>query len=290
MTRTLLAAALLFATTHVATAQPSPEEAKKLEAKTLYEKGNTHYNLGEYDQAVTAFKKAYELSQAPGLLFNIAQSFRLKKDYEQASHFYSTYLRLKPDAPNRADVEARIAEMNNLIEEQKKMGTKAPIGTVTPDGGTSNGPSTPPPTGTGTGTTPPPTGTGTTTTTLTGPTGPGPTDSPSGGGGKGLKLAGIATAAGGGLFLITGVVFGMSAKSKESELEELNAGGTWDQGLYDKGQRNNTIAIASLVVGGAAVAAGGVMYFLGSKKSKERASMAVVPRAGGAEFAVGWKF
>ena len=51
------------------------------------------------------FKLAYARSQAPGLLFNLAQASRLNKDYEQALHFYRTYLRVRPDAPNRDDVE-----------------------------------------------------------------------------------------------------------------------------------------------------------------------------------------
>src|SRR5678816_1480353 len=144
MTKTL-AIAVLLATT-VASAQPaSPtpapgqpamtEDEKKAKAKSLYEEGLKHYNLGEYDSAIAAFKSAYAISSAPGLLFNIAQSYRLKKDYEEASNFYLTYLRLKPDAPNRSDVEQRIEEMNKLLEEQKAMARKPPEGTVTPDGG-----------------------------------------------------------------------------------------------------------------------------------------------------------
>jgi len=284
MTRTLLtsglAAALVVAAVPSASAQPtSPptEDAKKAEAKALYETGNTHYNLGEYDQAVAAFKKAYELSQAPGLLFNIAQSYRLKKDYEQASHFYETYLRLKPDAANRADVEARIAEMKTMLEEQKKMGTKAPIGTVSPDGTNST-----------------PTTTTTTTPTTTTPTTTTPTepkDIVEPGSGKGLKLAGLTTAGVGGALIITGVVFGMMAKGKQSDLEELNtSGGAWDQDAYDAGKRNNTIAIASLAIGGAAVVAGGVMFYLGYSKEKKASSVAVVPTKGGGTFTVGWQF
>ena len=286
MTRTLhtsgLAAALVVAATHPASAQPAPspapttEDAKKAEARALYETGNTHYNLGEYDQAVAAFKKAYELSQAPGLLFNIAQSYRLKKDYEQASHFYETYLRLKPDAANRADVEARIAEMKTMLEEQKKMGTKAPIGTVSPDG-TNSTPTTTTPTTTPTTTTP--------TTTVE------QKDIVAPGGGKGLKLAGLTTAGVGGALIITGVVFGMMAKGKESDLEDLNNGGApWDQDAYDAGKRNNTIAIASIAVGGAAVVAGGVMFYLGYSKEKKASSVAVVPTKGGGTFTVGWQF
>src|SRR5215218_3425146 len=132
MMKQLALALMLVATTTNAFAQPAPpppqpapadgktDDQKKAEAKALYEKGLSHYNLGEFDQAIAAFRSAYAISSAPGLLFNIAQSFRLKKDYEQAVYFYTTYLRLKPDAPNRTDVEARLQEMQEAIEEQKK--------------------------------------------------------------------------------------------------------------------------------------------------------------------------
>jgi tetratricopeptide (TPR) repeat protein len=288
----LLAAALLASTT--ASAQPAKpdapqtDEQKRAEAKALYNKGINHYNLGEFDPAIAAFRQAYGISSAPGLLFNIAQAFRLKKDYEQASYFYTTYLRLKPDASNRADVEARIAEMKTLLEDQKKLGNSPPTGTITPEGdtGTKPPPMTTPPT------TPPPTVTATKDPAVTvGPIeeGPGPrVDRP----GATMKTAGLATAGVGGALILTGIIFGRMASSAESDLNALNMGGTWtqaDQDTYDAGKRNNAIAIVSLIAGGAAVVTGGALYFLGRSKDSA-ASVAVVPARGGTSVAVGWSF
>jgi hypothetical protein len=161
MTKTIALCAFLFGAA-VANAQPAskaPTAAeKKAQAKALYEKGLSAYNLGKFTQAIDAFTKAYELSQAPGLLFNIAQSHRLNKDYEKASFFYSTYLRLKPDAANRADVEQRIQEMDKALEEQRKIESRPPTGTMNPEEPTTTPPK-PPVTA--------PTTTTTTTTTTT---------------------------------------------------------------------------------------------------------------------------
>lgn len=314
MTKTtfMLAALLLGSTTVAAQPKPGPapapspspqqapvpgakpgdiktDEQKKAEAKALYDKGISHYNLGEFDPAIAAFRQAYAVSSAPGLLFNIAQSFRLKKDYENASYFYTTYLRLKPDAPNRADVEARIVEMGTLLEEQKKIGTRAPTGTVNPEGDKPT---------TTTTTTPTPTTTTPTTTTTTTPVVTGSLDNrdkPGSGDphpGRPLKKAAIVTAGAGGALVLTGFVFGMMAKSAESDLNDLNSGGTWtpaQQDKYDAGKRNNTIAIVSFALGGAAVATGGVLWFLGTRKENE-ARVAVVPTKGGTSVAVGWSF
>ena len=79
-----------------------------------------HYELGEFAAAVDEFKLAYARSQAPGLLFNLAQASRLNKDYEQALHFYRAYLRVRPDAANRDDVERRITELEPIVEVRRK--------------------------------------------------------------------------------------------------------------------------------------------------------------------------
>lgn len=284
MMKTTVLATLLAASTS-ALAQPAPPapqpaadaDAKKAEAKALYEKGLGHYNLGEWDLAIDAFRKAYAISSAPGLLFNIGQSFRLKKDYEQALYFYGTYLRLKPDAANRGDVEARMKEMEEAIEEQKRMQNKPPIGTVTPEGGAV---------------------TTTTTTTTVAPTGTTTSTSPAAQGETGVKsqsliTAGYVTAASGAALLITGAVFGSMARSAEKDLNSLSTDrGTWtqeQQDIYDAGKRNNTIAIISFVAGGAAVATGATLFILGTMK-KSKTTVAINPSASGTTVAVGWSF
>lgn len=263
--------------------QPTPpagdDADKKAKAKAAYDKGLSHYNLGEFDSAITEFKEAYSLSSAPGLLFNIAQSYRLKKDYEQATYFYTTYLRLKPDAPNREDVEARLKEMDELIKQQKEMDAKKPTGVISPDGSGTTG-----------GTT--------TTTTTTGTTGI-EKEKPQPEGGvppKTLITAGYATAGAGAALVITGVIFGSLARSNEKDLNQLSSAmGTWSQDAqdkYDAGNRDNKIAIVTLIVGGAAVVTGGTLWFLGTSKQKRESaeSVAIVPTTKGATVAVGWSF
>ena len=265
----LLCAVVLCAST-VAIAQPAADDAKKADARSLYEEGLKHYNLGEYDAAIDAFKKAYAISSAPGLLFNIAQSYRLKKDYEQASNFYLTYLRLKPDAPNRADVEQRIDEMNKLLEEQKSMEKRPPTGTVTPEGGTTKEPHV--------------------TVNIN--------DSRKGtegtsAGGQSMVTAGYATAGAGLALVVTGVVFGQMAKKAQQELNDLNTtGGTWTQEMqdkYDTGKRNNTIAVIAFIAGGAAVATGGTLWIMGTLRNSA-SHVAVAPTKGGASVAFAWHF
>jgi tetratricopeptide (TPR) repeat protein len=85
--------------------RPSPE------ARSEYDKGTTAYNLGQFDQAVAAFTRAYELDPAPILLFNIAQAHWKKGDRERALFFYRRFLEADPGTDQRERVEARIREL-----------------------------------------------------------------------------------------------------------------------------------------------------------------------------------
>lgn len=108
MTRMAVVLLLLLLADTVCAAPPSTSEA---EARSHYELGKRHYNLGDFDIAIDEFKAAYALSPEPGLLFNIAQAYRAKHDRERALFFYGTYLREDPAAHERPFVEARIAEL-----------------------------------------------------------------------------------------------------------------------------------------------------------------------------------
>jgi tetratricopeptide (TPR) repeat protein len=86
----------------------APDADSLKAARRLFDEGQIHYSLGEYDQALTAFRRAYELSSAGVLLFNIAQAHRLKGDCRQALEVYRHFVRLEPDSPYRAEAESQI--------------------------------------------------------------------------------------------------------------------------------------------------------------------------------------
>ena len=80
----------------------------KAAAKEHYTRGTSFYDLGRYDDAIKEFEAAYQLKNDPAFLYNLAQSYRQAGNHEQAVHFYKTYLRYVPKAPNRADIEEKI--------------------------------------------------------------------------------------------------------------------------------------------------------------------------------------
>ncbi len=90
----------------------TPASSKeKVEAKAHYDQGTVHFNLDEWPQAIEQFKAAYRLFPDATFLYNIAQCHRKLGNPADALSFYKKYLRERPEAPNRAEVEKRIEEL-----------------------------------------------------------------------------------------------------------------------------------------------------------------------------------
>jgi len=234
------------------------------EAKDHYDRGMAHYELGEFAAAIDEFKLAYARSQAPGLLFNLAQASRLDKDYEQALHFYRSYLRVRPDAANRDDVEKRIAELEPIVELRQKA-EREKLSAV------SRQPSAP---------------------TLIAPAAEGkpvlapvPPLRPSG---KPLRVAGLVVGASGLAALAAGIGLGAAALDAQNKLSSLaKEMGSWSPAqtsLFQTGKTDAAAATALYVVGGAALGTGVVLYAVGWRR--DRARFAVAPMPGGGAQAV----
>jgi hypothetical protein len=92
-------------------ASGAAQSKDKAEAKAHYDQGTVHYNLDEWPQAIEDFRSAYRLFPDATFLYNIAQCYRKAGNAAEALSFYKKYLRERPDAPNRGEVEKRIEEL-----------------------------------------------------------------------------------------------------------------------------------------------------------------------------------
>jgi len=112
-----LAVALLLLSIHPAAARPAPrsDDPNAAEAKRLFAEGTAAYNLAEYATAIDKYKAAYKLVANPYLIYNIAQAYRLAKDFENALTFYDSFLTQLPAAPNRAEVEGFMTDLRKQI-------------------------------------------------------------------------------------------------------------------------------------------------------------------------------
>ncbi len=96
------------------------KESKSNRAKSreLFLKGETKYNLAEFGEALKLYSRAYELFPHPGFLFNIGQCHRNLGDYDRAVFFYKRYLARAKSVPNRKMVEGLIKESEKKQKEK----------------------------------------------------------------------------------------------------------------------------------------------------------------------------
>ena len=103
-----------------AVARAQSESEKKQQAKDHYEKATRLYDVGKYGEAISEYEEAYLLIEDAALLFNIGQAYRLWDRPEDAIRAYKNYLRRRPEANNRPDVEKKIADLDKLVEDRRR--------------------------------------------------------------------------------------------------------------------------------------------------------------------------
>ena len=229
-------------------ASEEPERDANLDqAMRAYNRGKQNYNLAQYEAALADFQEAASLYASPDFQYNIGLCYEKLGKYEEAILAFVTYLKTKPGAEDRPNVENRIKELREKIEQQKQEEADAKA-RAEEDARNRNQPVQP-----------------------TQPVDEGP-ENP----GRGLVIAGAALiAAGGAVALGGGVGFGVLASQRNNSLNDVQIGGNPDmltfadaQNLETEGQRFETIQIG-MAAGGAVVAVTGtVLLALGLKKRK----------------------
>jgi len=101
-----------------AVAVAAPEDPRA-EAKREVERAEVQYKLGRFDEALEGYSRAYELVNAPGLLFNIGQCHKNLKSYERAIFFFQEFLREAKQPERRALANELIAEARAQLEKQR---------------------------------------------------------------------------------------------------------------------------------------------------------------------------
>jgi len=87
-------------------------------AQRYYKLGEELYNRSAYEEALAQFKKSYEYSQKPALLYNMARGYESLGRHEKAAEFYSRYLKHNP--PNAKMIKVRITNLQRLAQRKKK--------------------------------------------------------------------------------------------------------------------------------------------------------------------------
>jgi len=106
-----MALLLAFPANLVLAKGPGESEA----ARTERAKGTVALNLGQYDEAIEHFSRAYALTQDPILLFNLGQAFRLAGKPDRAVASYSSFLRAAgPGTKYKTQFERAATEIETI--------------------------------------------------------------------------------------------------------------------------------------------------------------------------------
>ena len=104
-------------------------------ARASFRLGSQHYSLGEYREALVAFKEAYRSYEDPSFLFNIAQCERQLDQRADAIRAYRMYLVNASDAANRDEVRALITRLEHELSDERATKAAPPPGVQPPTTG-----------------------------------------------------------------------------------------------------------------------------------------------------------
>jgi tetratricopeptide (TPR) repeat protein len=104
-------------------------------AREAFGEAERLHQLGRFEEAITAYERAYALDPQPAFLHNIALAHRRQFEIDgkaehlrRARELYRNYLRLEPGSPRRAAIERVIEELGAKLEKEPA----APATVVTP--------------------------------------------------------------------------------------------------------------------------------------------------------------
>lgn len=256
--RALLVLVVICANAPVAASQPGSDgEKRRRKASEHVKNGDAFKDAGDFDAAASEYQKAYALVPHPVLFFNLAQVYRLGGDKVKALDYYERYV--VEDPTGRASRQARqfIEQLRREIERERGPGEPAQ---PEPSGGpdAEPGPSA-------------------------GPVGSVSRSTPQAG--RGLRIAGLASAGVGLIAIGVGVKFGLDARSISNDIN-AHASGEWPEELLarqadgERAERNMFILTGA---GAAAIAAGGLLYYLGhsARRDATERPVSVTPVAAG---------
>jgi hypothetical protein len=103
---------------------------KSSDARALFESGNTHFAVGEFEAAGEKYQEAYKLKPDAALLYNAAQAFRLAGKVERALVLYKNYVLFYPKARNIDEVRKVIVSLEEARSSVEKAKTAPPVDTA----------------------------------------------------------------------------------------------------------------------------------------------------------------
>lgn len=237
------------------TAAPSKTDLDK--AKAHFKAGEAFFSAGVFDRAINEYEAAYALTMRAPLLYNLGSAYRRLgeesgklEDKRAALDFYEKYLASDPNGKVADEARRWVGVLRPEIEKLEAEEKARPPAPPSPE-------------------------------EIRPPVAPAPAPATAADrprkSKKTVRIVGYATAGAGAVLLGTGVFFGMKAKGAADDLDAIQAGGMWDQDLYDSGKSYERNALILGGVGAAAIAGGLVTALVFGRDREAPATVAVTP-------------
>lgn len=150
----LLAAALVVSTSGTAWAQASgsctvrqTQDERRSAARAAFVRGQELFEANEYQTALVSFECSFQNVPHPSTLYNVARAAELSGEFSRALDAWRGYLQMSPDAEDRAEIEQRIAGLEQALAAQQQANSadanmsgqvQQPIQSWTPTGTSTN--------------------------------------------------------------------------------------------------------------------------------------------------------
>lgn len=240
-------------------------------ARSLAERGRVAHDARDYAGAISAFTEAYALAPAPGLLFNLAQAYRLRGNCDDAALMYRRFLATNPPDDARLLAESHLSTVERCLASRVVVTDPNVVNLAVPKSL--------------------PRSMGSLGSVAIHERGhrdqPKPTTH-----WRVAQSAGVGVILGGGAALLVAGYYGLEARDAANDVERRYANGEKWKNLEARnaeGDRAASIAKVSLGVGAAAAVAGAAVLVIDHRMHKQK-SLHVEPVSGGARVNVRWRF
>lgn len=97
---------------------PMPGEAESARFKAFFERGEAHFQAGDYGAAIAAFKEADRARVTPEVAYDLAKCFEKLGDEPYTTFYYRLYMRRAPSAPDTLDVAEKVGTTLARLESE----------------------------------------------------------------------------------------------------------------------------------------------------------------------------
>lgn len=115
----LLALLVLGIAAPAAADEDRPLTPAQKRAGELFERADTHYAAGRYEQAAKYFLQGYKIAPHPEFLYSLGNTYERMGEYAKAAEYLKRYVR-SPLAQDVVSVKERIKRLEAAAEERRK--------------------------------------------------------------------------------------------------------------------------------------------------------------------------